>query len=145
MVAGSVPVLVHNDSCPTDLGNGTFQHSDGSIRDANGHYAGTTGVQPGMNTEENVWDQLETDGATVVRQETGVKVDGFPLRKFDGLVQTDEGWFGIETKGASAGRSPAQQRFDDWLNTPGNTATTRSGITLQGVFDAWVPKDVPDE
>jgi hypothetical protein len=139
--------LVHNTNggCPTDLGNGTFLHPDGSIRDASGHYAGTTGVQPGTSTEENVWDHLETEGVTVVRQETGVNVDGFPLRKYDGLMQTDDGWFGIEVKGGGAGRTPAQRLFDDWLNTPGNTATTTGGIELQGVFDAWVPQDVPDE
>ena len=147
VLAGTTPVLVHNTNgaCPTDLGNGTFLHSDGSIRDGSGHYAGTTGVQPGTSTEENVWDHLETEGVPVVRQETGVKVDGFPLRKYDGLMQTDEGWFGIEVKGGGAGRTPPQRAFDNWLNTPGNTATTTSGIELQGVFDAWVPKDVPDE
>jgi hypothetical protein len=60
-------------------------------------------------------------------------------------MQTDDGWFGIEVKGGGAGRTPAQRLFDDWLNTPGNTATTTGGIELQGVFDAWVPQDVPDE
>jgi hypothetical protein len=141
VVAGNTPVLVHNDNCPIDLGNGTFLHPDGSIRDAAGHYAGTTGVQPGTTNEETVWDHLDTEGLNVIRQETGVQVDGFPLRKYDGLVQMEDGWYGIETKGASASRTPPQRAFDNWLNQPGNTAMTTSGIEIRGVFDAWVPQD----
>lgn len=147
VLAGSTWVLVHNTdpTCPIDLGNGTFRHPDGSIRDANGHFAGTTGVQPGTTTEENAWDQLEADGATVVRQETGVNVPGFPLRKYDGLVLTPDGWYGIEVKGATAGLTPAQRAFDAWLSTPGNTAVTTSGYTLEGVLNVWIPKDPPVE
>ncbi|MFD0328267.1 polymorphic toxin-type HINT domain-containing protein [Streptacidiphilus monticola] len=147
VVAGGTPILVHNtdgESCKVDLGNGTFLHPDGSIRDANGHYAGTTGVQPGANNEETVWDHLQTEGVTVVRQETSVRVPGFKLRKFDGLANIDGNWYGIETKGASAGRTPDQELFDGWLNTPGNTAVTLNGqYELHGVFDAWVPQDRP--
>ena len=146
VVAGGTSILVHNtggDSCRVDLGDGTFLHADGSIRDSRGHYAGTTGAQPGANNEETVWDHLETEGTTVVRQETGVRVPGFKLRKYDGLVNLDGLWYGIETKGASAGRNPDQKLFDGWLNTPGNTAVTTNGIELHGVFDAWVPQDQP--
>ncbi|QMU70139.1 ricin-type beta-trefoil lectin domain protein [Streptacidiphilus sp. P02-A3a] len=143
VVAGGTPILVHNtdgEGCKVDLGNGTYLHPDGSIRDANGHYAGTTGVQPGANNEETVWDHLQTEGVTVVRQETSVRVPGFKLRKFDGLANIDGLWYGIETKGASAGRNPDQKLFDGWLNTPGNTAVTLNGqYELHGVFDAWVP------
>jgi RHS repeat-associated protein len=147
VVAGGTPILVHNtdgEGCKVDLGNGTFLHPDGSIRDVNGHYAGTTGVQPGANNEETVWDHLQTEGVTVVRQETSVRVPGFKLRKFDGLANIDGLWCGIETKGASAGRNPDQKLFDGWLNAPGNTAVTLNGqYELHGVFDAWVPQDRP--
>ncbi|MFJ5880438.1 polymorphic toxin-type HINT domain-containing protein [Kitasatospora cineracea] len=147
VVAGDTPILVHNTdgaNCRVDLGDGTFLHPDGSIRDAKGHYAGTTGTQPGTNNEMTVWDHLQTEGVTVVRRETGVRVPGFRLRKFDGLANIDGRWYGIETKGASAGRDPEQKRFDDWLNTPGNTAVTlNGGYELHGVFDAWVPQDRP--
>ncbi|MFJ4185164.1 RHS repeat-associated core domain-containing protein [Kitasatospora sp. NPDC089509] len=146
VVTDDTPILVHNTDgkdCRIDLEDGTFLHPDGSIRDEKGHYAGTTGAQPGANNEVTVWDHLETEGATVIRRETGVRVKGFPLRKYDGLVNIDGLWYGIETKGASAGRTPEQREFDDWLNTPGNTANTTSGIELHGVFDAWLPQDRP--
>lgn len=32
-----------------------------------------------------------------------------------------------------------QAAFDNWLNTPGNTAQTSDGRTSVGVFGVWVP------
>ncbi|MFJ9120333.1 hypothetical protein ACIRJO_32955 [Streptomyces sp. NPDC102394] len=82
---------------------------------------------------------MELDGATVIRREVAVKVDGFKLRKFDGLIKINGHWYRIETKGGSGKRNPDQKKFDDWLNLPGNTATTNDGIILEGVFDSWIP------
>lgn len=61
-------------------------------------------------------------------------------RKYDGTVEIDGLWYGIETKGGSASRSPQQAAFDAWLNTPGNTVMTPDGRTLVGVFDVWIDR-----
>lgn len=74
-----------------------------------------------------------------MRGETPVTAPGFPVRKYDGTVQINGQWYGIETKGGEAKRTPQQKAFDDWLNEPGNTVTTKDGRTLVGVFDVWIP------
>ncbi|GAA4365068.1 hypothetical protein GCM10023088_10060 [Actinomadura verrucosospora] len=83
-------------------------------------------------------DQLELDGAPVIRKETLVFVPGFRPRKYDGTVQINGNWYGIEVKGATAKRSKPQRSFDDWLNAPGNMVTTKDGRTLVGVFDVHI-------
>ncbi|MFF7473474.1 DUF6531 domain-containing protein [Streptomyces sp. NPDC008092] len=110
-------------------------------RNAKGKYARRNGEEgrDGSNDELTTWENLELDGATVIRKEVAVKVPGFKVRKFDGLVKINGQWYGIETKGATAKRNPDQKKFDDWLNTPGNTVTTKDGIKLVGVFDSWIP------
>ncbi|MDX3747108.1 hypothetical protein PV734_10955, partial [Streptomyces sp. AK08-02] len=110
-------------------------------RDAKGKYAPRDGEEgrDGSNDELTTWENLMLDGATVIRREVAVKAPGFKVRKYDGLVGFNGHWYGIETKGASARRNPDQKKFDDWLNLPGNTVTTKDGIKLEGVFDSWIP------
>ena len=65
---------------------------------------------------------------------------GFRPRKFDGTVEIDGDWYGIEVKGGAARRSPEQRIFDEWLNSPGNSVNTSDGRTLNGVFDVWIDR-----
>ena len=84
------------------------------------------------------WEHLELDGANVSREETGVSHDDLGARRYDGTVEIDGKWYGIETKGGTAKRSPSQREFDNWLNAPGNSVKTKDGRTLVGVFDVRV-------
>lgn len=110
-------------------------------RDAKGKYTTRDGEEgrDGSNDELTTWENLMLDGATVIPREVSVKAAGFPVRKYDGLINLDGHWYGIETKGDTARRSAAQKKFDDWLNLPGNTVTTKDGLVLEGVFDSWIP------
>lgn len=124
-------VLVHNSACPTG----------GAPRTPDGKYAQRNG-EPGRDgaaEEAAAWDQLELDGAVVGRGETPVTIDGIGVRKYDGTVQLDGEWYGIEVKGRTGKRNPHQRKADEWLNTPGNTVRTADGRTLVGVFDVWIP------
>lgn len=124
-------VLVHNSACPTG----------GAPRTSDGKYAKRNG-EPGRDgavEEAAAWDQLELDGAVVGRGETPVHIEGVGVRKYDGTVQLDGEWYGIEVKGRTGKRNPHQRKADDWLNTPGNTVQTADGRTLVGVFDVWIP------
>ncbi|MCD9875371.1 RHS repeat-associated core domain-containing protein [Streptomyces sp. NR30] len=110
-------------------------------RTADGKFAKRNG-EPGTDgslDERTVMDQLELDGAPIVRGQVYARVPGFPLRKYDGAVQIDGHWLGVEVKGGSSPLTPPQREFDNWLNTPGNTVTTSGGLTLEGTFNAWVP------
>ncbi|MGW5611640.1 polymorphic toxin-type HINT domain-containing protein [Streptomyces sp. NPDC003753] len=131
VLAGDTPVLVHNTCGPTGKAPRT---SDGKFAKRNGE-PGTDGSLD----ERTVMDQLELDGAPIIRGQVYARVPGFPLRKYDGAVQIDGRWLGVEVKGGSSPLTPPQRTFDDWLNTPGNTVTTTGGITLEGTFNAWVP------
>ncbi|MET9959436.1 ricin-type beta-trefoil lectin domain protein [Streptomyces sp. NPDC006326] len=137
VLAGTTPVLVHNTS-PVGPGCGTGKAPrtpDGKFSKRNGE-PGTDGSLD----ERTVLDQLELDGAPVIRGQVYARVPGFPLRKYDGAVQIDGRWLGVETKGGTSPLTPPQRAFDNWLNTPGNSVTTSGGITLEGTFNAWVPR-----
>ena len=64
----------------------------------------------------------------------------YEIRKYDGTVEINGQWYGIEVKGGTAKKNPQQRQFDDWLNTPGNTVTTSDGRTLVGVHDVWIDR-----
>ncbi|MGW2320177.1 polymorphic toxin-type HINT domain-containing protein [Streptomyces sp. NPDC001680] len=142
VLAGSTPILVHNSSCPVDLGNGTFLHSDGSIRDAEGHFASSTGARVGASAEANVWDHLETEGHTVVRRTVAVTGNGGQTRYYDGAIDLGGGnYLGIEVKSGGASRTAEQRDFDNWVGQ-GNVPTgigQSKGFNIVGVFDAITP------
>jgi hypothetical protein len=134
VAAGAVKALVHNANGKCDIPRdekGKFKKRDGeSGRD-------------GAKDERTVLDQLELDGAQVVRGEVHVKVDGFRPRKYDGAVKIDGKWFGVETKGGASPLTAPQRKFDEWLNTPGNMATSsgkNGDLELVGVFYGWIPR-----
>ncbi|MEV4313779.1 RHS repeat-associated core domain-containing protein [Actinocrispum sp. NPDC049592] len=142
VLAGDTPILVHNSSCRIPLGNGTFKYPDGSIRDAKGHFAGSTGARVGASAEANAWDHLETEGLKVVRGTVGVRGNGGQLRYYDGAIDVGNGrYLGIEVKSGGASRTPEQTSFDTWVGQ-GNTATgvgESDGMTIVGVFDVITP------
>ncbi|MEY9862015.1 RHS repeat-associated protein [Catenulispora sp. GAS73] len=145
VVAGDTPVLVHNTSgCgPIDLGNGLFQHPDGSIRDALGHFAGSNGVRVGAAAEAQVWDSLERQGMNVIRRPVAVRGNGDQLRIFDGAIDLGNGRvIGIEVKSGGASLTADQRAFDTWLNTSGDAASgvgLSSGSNAVGVYMWNVP------
>ena len=126
---GERGVLVHN-SC----GSSVPRNADGTFAPRNGEPG-----RAGAADEATAMDQLAMDGAKVQRGQQSVQVDGFPRRNYDGAAQVDGKWLGVETKGATSPKTAQQRTFDDWLNTPGNTATTTNGTVLEGVLDVWVP------
>ncbi|GHA88326.1 hypothetical protein GCM10010305_34930 [Streptomyces termitum] len=142
VLAGATPILVHNSSCPVDLGNGTFLHSDGSIRNAKGHFASSTGARVGASAEANVWDHLEMEGHTVVRRTVAVTGNGGQTRYYDGAIDLGGGnYLGIEVKSGGASRTAEQRDFDDWVGQ-GNFPTgigQSKGFNIVGVFDAITP------
>jgi hypothetical protein len=132
VLAGETPVLVHNSGgCPT----GAPRSADGKFSKRNGEPG-----RDGAADEANAWDQLEMDGAVVMRNETAVSAPGMRVRKYDGTVEINGQWYGIEVKGGTAKKNPQQRQFDDWLNTPGNTVTTSDGRTLVGVHDVCIDR-----
>ncbi|MFF7646727.1 RHS repeat-associated core domain-containing protein [Streptomyces canus] len=120
---------------------GTGSPAGKAPRTADGKFAKRNGEKgtDGSLDERTVMDQLELDGAPIVRGQVYARVPGFPLRKYDGAVQIGGRWLGVEVKGGSSPLTPPQRTFDDWLNKPGNTVTTTGGLTLEGTFNAWVP------
>ncbi|MFE3830659.1 polymorphic toxin-type HINT domain-containing protein [Streptomyces sp. NPDC059092] len=133
VLAGDTPVLVHNSGeCPN---GGAPRSADGKFSKRNGEPG-----RDGAADEANAWDQLEMDGAVVMRNETAVSAPGMRVRKYDGTVEINGQWYGIEVKGGTAKKNPQQRDFDDWLNSPGNTVTTGDGRTLVGVHDVWIDR-----
>jgi hypothetical protein len=94
----------------------------------------------GAGDEKTTWERLELDGANVVRGETPVSAPGFKVRKYDGTVEIDSEWYGIEPKDGTGKRRPDQKACGKWLNTPGNTVQTKDGRRLIGVFDVWIDR-----
>jgi hypothetical protein len=132
VVANDTTVLVHNVQCRA--ADGKFARSDG------------TPSRVGSADEQTTLDQLELDGAPVIRGAVTVNIPGVGPRIYDGAVQIDGKWFGVETKGGTSPVTPRQQAADAWLNEEGNTAVSvgaNSGYTLEGVFSSWVPDPVP--
>ncbi|BCY11084.1 LamG-like jellyroll fold domain-containing protein [Actinoplanes sp. L3-i22] len=143
VLVGNEPVLVHNCGGSVTGHSGTCGcGTGGQVRWGNGTFGKSNGGgQVGEDDEINAWDHLELDGANVVRKETQVRSPAFKkTRKYDGLVEIEGQWLGIETKGATGKRNPHQQAFDDWLNEPGNTVTTKDGKTIVGTFDVWIDR-----
>ncbi|WP_373432428.1 RHS repeat-associated core domain-containing protein [Streptomyces canus] len=120
---------------------GTGSPAGKAPRTPDGKFAKRNGERgtDGSLDERTVMDQLELDGAPIIRGQVYARVPGFPLRKYDGAVQIGGRWLGVEVKGGSSPLTPPQRAFDQWLNKPGNTVTITGGPTLEGTFNAWVP------
>ncbi|WP_290050060.1 polymorphic toxin-type HINT domain-containing protein [Amycolatopsis solani] len=133
VVAGSVALLVHNGArCIEDLGNGLYRYDDGSIRTADGKWAGTTGANVGADVEKAVWDEFQSRGYNVVRGRVYCVGNGVQIRVYDGALDIGNGkYIGIEVKSGSAVPSRDQKMFDAWVQS-GNTA---KGVGQASGFD----------
>ncbi|MFJ9552419.1 hypothetical protein ACIRPH_01300 [Nocardiopsis sp. NPDC101807] len=111
-------------------------------RSADGKFSKRNG-EPGRDgaaDEANAWDQLKMADAVVMRNETLVSAPGMRVRKYDGAVEINGQWCGIEIEGGTGRKNPQQRQFDDWLNAPGNAVETSDGRTLFGAHDAWMDR-----
>lgn len=128
-------------------------HTDGSLRTKDGKYAGLDGKSRSGEAAENrvlrrLGRKFETapkgPGAGVPDGIKGEVLSGPNKGKFDvppgtqrfydGFVQQNGKWYGVETKSGSAKRTPQQRAIDDWLNKPGNKLTTSDGREIHGVI-----------
>jgi hypothetical protein len=145
-------------------GKGTKRHADGSIRTSDGKYAGSDGTnRSGAQAEADAIKKLEDDGFEVDPKQqytrtpediTGTwgrsftrkdgtqvtKGDEFTvpagtIRRYDGAVNINGEWKGVETKSGGATRTPEQRAIDTWLRQSGNSLTTSDGRVLTGVHD----------
>jgi hypothetical protein len=135
------------------------KHPDGSLRTPDGKFAGSDGTsRSGAEAEAAVHDGYRKLGYEVDERQqytmTPVAITGevksgkrkgsltLPpgtVRKYDGAVKMLDGnWYGIETKGGTASKSPEQRLIDAWLDKPGNSLSATSGKTLVGVREATI-------
>ncbi|MEV6879661.1 polymorphic toxin-type HINT domain-containing protein [Amycolatopsis sp. NPDC051128] len=123
VMAGTIAVLVHNGArCVEDLGDGIFRYDDGSIRTADGKWAGTLGANVGVDAEKAVWDDLSARGMNIVRGRIYCVGNGEQVRVYDGAIDLGNGdYVGIEVKSGTADRDAAQRAFDHWVES-GNIA-----------------------
>jgi hypothetical protein len=141
VVVGSAEVVGVGVALAGASGLGLLVAADNVPRGSDGKFAPRNGEpgRAGAEDEARAWDQLENEGLNVTRQETKVAAPGFTTpRKYDGTVEIDGKWYGIETKGNTGKKDVHQREFDAWLNTPGNTVQTSDGRTLEGVIDIIV-------
>ncbi|MET9266272.1 hypothetical protein [Amycolatopsis sp. NPDC004079] len=128
VLAGRTPILVHNGAmCVKDLGNGVKLYDDGSVR-IDGKWAGSTGSVVGAAKEAQAWDQLASEGMTVVRGRIYTRGNGMQVRVYDGAVDLGNGkYLGIEVKPTVDYRvEPWQKAFDAWVGA-GNVAKGYGG------------------
>lgn len=140
------------------------QYPGGHYREvATGHYAGSDGTtQDGSAAEDRMIQQYKDWGYETADKGPGAKTgkditgtwgttftakdgtrhnkgDEFIVPKdtqryYDGFVEQDGKWYGLETKSHSASKTPQQRAIDTWLNQEGNTMTTSDGKTIHGVL-----------
>ena len=104
-------------------------HSDGSIRDSKGRFAGKTGMAPGTPGVEKAITKIKTDpaykGYDVLGNEISVKSADGTLRRYDVVCRKPDGTIvGVEVKSGMATRTPQQRRIDDELMKNGGLSTT---------------------
>jgi hypothetical protein len=123
VMAGTTAVLVHNGArCVEDLGDGIFRYDDGSIRTADGKWAGTLGANVGADAEKAVWDDLSARGLKIVRGRIYCVGNSEQVRVYDGVIDLGNGdYVGIEVKSGTAKRDAAQEAFGKWVGS-GNIA-----------------------
>ena len=137
---------------------GSRRHPDGAYRTADGKYAGIHGPsRSGADAEAEAHNRFRRRNYEVDERQqytattetiTGTILSGprqGPLtlpagavRKYDGAVKIRGKWYGIETKGGSASKTPEQRAIDEWLKRPGNSLTTADGKVLEGVQEVRI-------
>ena len=94
---------------------GYKRHSDGSIRDSKGHFAGNSGTVPGTPGVDAVEKHLLNSGYYVNNREISVKSSNGTIRRYDIVVSKDGKYYGIEVKSGSAKRTKQQIEIDKEL------------------------------
>lgn len=103
---------------------GLKRHSDGSIRDTKGRFAGNSGVIPGTPGVDITEDYLEKQGYKIRGREITVRSADGKARRYDIVVEDSEGnIIGIEVKSGSATRTKQQVEIDKELNSNGGLDT----------------------
>lgn len=132
---GENSVLVHNkcgdatnplsEMSDDELGElGYKRHSDGSIRDSKGHFAGNSGTVPGTPGVDAAEKYLCDSNYTVKGREISVRGSDGTLRRYDIVAEAPDGTtIGIEVKSGSATRTEQQIRLDDELTRSGGLDT----------------------
>ena len=114
-----------SDMSDAELKNlGYKRHSDGSIRDSKGHFAGNSGTVPGTPGVDAVENYLKNSGYDIKGREISVKSSDGTLRRYD-IVSTRDGiCSGVEVKSGSATRTKQQIRIDNELISNHGLETT---------------------
>ncbi len=103
---------------------GYKRYSDGSIRDAKGHFAGNSGVVPGTPGVKKIEQYFKDKGYEINGKEISVRSSDGKLRKYDLVVKDADGkYVGIEVKSGNAKRTKQQKAIDDELNAAGGFDT----------------------
>ncbi len=102
---------------------GYKRHSDGSIRDSKGHFAGNSGVIPGTPGVDAARNYLEKNGYKVSAEEISVKSSKGKIRRYDLVAEKDGITYGIEVKSGSATRTKQQKIVDEELSKLGGLKT----------------------
>jgi hypothetical protein len=136
----------------------TRLHPDGSYRAPDGKYAGVHNMsRSGADAEAEAHRRFKRRGLEVDERQqhcvTTEEIHGVirsgprkgvmtlpagTVRKYDGAVKIRGKWYGIETKGGTASKTPEQRAVDDWLKRPGNTLTSSDGRILEGVQEVRI-------
>ncbi|MBQ5475072.1 MAG: hypothetical protein IIT65_10360, partial [Lachnospiraceae bacterium] len=110
------------------------RHSDGSIRDSAGHFAGNSGVIPGTPGVDAVEGYLVSDGYVIKGREIGVRSSDGKLRKYDIVaIDSSDVCIGIEVKSGTAVRTRQQINIDTELKCSGGMDTVGNNAKNAGV------------
>lgn len=113
---------------------GYKRHSDGSIRDQQGHFAGNSGIVPGTPGVDAVENYLKEEGYTINGREISVRNSDDQLRRYDIVVTSqDDIVMGIEVKSGSATRTQQQMTIDNELISSGGLNTVGQKAVDAGV------------
>jgi hypothetical protein len=133
-------------------------YPDGSFRTKDGKYSSSDGTsRSGAEAEAEAHRRFRARGLEVdagqqhvtTPVEIRARINSGPrkgvltlpagrARRYDGAVKINGEWYGIETKGGTATKTPEQRAIDDWLSKPGNTLTTQDGKRLVGVREVVI-------
>lgn len=115
---------------------GYKRHSDGSIRDAKGHFVGNSGINPGTPGVDIVETHLANNNYEILGREISVRggENGNTLRRYDIVVKTPDGRvIGVEVKSGTARRTAQQRAIDEQLSNSGGLDAVGQNAKRAGV------------
>jgi hypothetical protein len=126
-------------------------YPDGSFRTKDGKYSSSDGTsRSGAEAEAEAHRRFRARGLEVdagqqhvtTPVEIRARINSGPRKGVltlpAGRARRYDEWYGIETKGGTATKTPEQRAIDDWLSKPGNTLTTQDGKRLVGVREVVI-------